>query len=68
MEKDVIKIDNNLIYIQNILSVKTASDEIVECEMMQGSLKIFGDNLEVLKFDMFNKTMLLSGMFYNLNY
>ena len=67
MNKNVIMIENNLIYIKNILSVKKATDDYFEFETEQGNIEIEGANLEIMMYNMFSKIMLVSGYIQSIN-
>ena len=68
MNNVVKKIDDNLVLIKDILSVNIISDEICDFDTKQGNIKIFGNNLEILKYVSGDGTIILNGLIYKINY
>lgn len=68
MESEVRILNRNLVCINGIEEVIMLCEEICEFITKLGKVKITGNNLETLQLSLENKSALISGVVYCINY
>ena len=68
MNNSINILNRNMISISGLKSIIYAGDEMCEFWTNLGKIKIQGSNLEILKLDLQDETIVLTGTFFGINY